>query len=91
MKVFIIILLGLASQASVAFPIDTSLAVILAEECIITEGANEADVKLFIEGKLPETRKQKCLASCVGKQYEIVSFNRLIDSFESIELQIFSD
>lgn len=80
MEVSLLLLLGLSCQASAAF-IDTSMILLFAERCMNTEGATEADVQIFIEGKLPEKRQQKCVASCIGRQFEIVSFYIHIKTF----------
>lgn len=47
-------------------------------DCIGREsGATKEDVELFLDGGMPTTRPQKCLASCLGRHFGIVRFQSI--------------
>ncbi|XP_055547205.1 general odorant-binding protein 19d-like [Wyeomyia smithii] len=43
----------------------------LAQECKKNEGATDEDVEGVVEDKMPETTVQKCLHSCMQKQFGV--------------------
>lgn len=54
--------------------VSKTIAKVLAQPCVNQEGASLDDVDDFLEGILPTSREQKCLAACLGREYLIVNF-----------------
>ena len=43
------------------------------DNCIISEGATNEDLKTLLSGDLPETYTEKCLTACLSENFGAVS------------------
>lgn len=54
-----------------------SMIATFAKTCQTQEGASDKDVENLSNGIAPETKEGKCLAACLGKQYNVFEDNKL--------------
>lgn len=50
----------------------------MAEDCKKSSGASDDDVNKMMDGNIPDTKPSKCMATCIAKQFSMVSSNSCV-------------
>lgn len=76
MKIFAILIGAMVAlnADAVSLAEHKTMVIGIAQECKITENANDGDIGRLVEKKAPDTKEGKCLFACIIEQMDVVSF-----------------